>query len=806
MKSSVSVRELVEFILRSGDIDGGFASVKRAQEGTRLHQKFQKRAMEESDYQKEVPLRTEVQKDGILLTVEGRADGIFSEEIPGEIPGEISGEISSERAEGRCFVIDEIKTAAGSMARLTEDLYPLHWAQAECYAHIFAEEKDLPAVDVRLTYIHTESEEIRHFRRTYSRTALRDFFEEVTGRYCVWLKRQAEWEDLRNRTLFEAPFPYPRYREGQRTMAAYVYRAIANREKAFIQAPTGIGKTISAIFPALKAMAEKKTDKIFYLTAKRTTGIAAMAVLARVQDSGARLKIVEITARDTICPLEKRSCNPADCSYAKGHFDRINDAVFTTLCEEDLYTADRIRELADRHRVCPFEFSLDLSTWSDVVVCDYNYAFDPTASLRRFFSDEKTEYVLLVDEAHNLVDRARDMYSAELTREAFLGWIREAKKSGRGAKDPLLKAGQTVAGVLLALQKDMDGADFAELDGPPPELLASLKKWSDQMETYLADGGGRDSGEEMELYFEVLFFLRIADQYDEGYMTYLRREGASLTIRLFCYHPAGALDAVYDRVRSAVLFSATLSPAAYYKEFLGAKKEDAVISLPSPFDTKKFLVMAADQVPLTYRCREASIPAVAALIHETGAARPGNYFVFFPSFQYMGQVLSRYRDLYPEDTVLEQTSGMEEEDRRKMLLTMQDDGERRLCFAVLGGAFSESIDLTGDRVIGAVIVTVGLPQIGYERDRIRDHMETRGGQGFEYAYVYPGIGKVLQAAGRVIRTEEDRGVLLLIDARYRTARYQRLLPPEWYPIRRVDERNIQAVLREFWDRDEPDRQ
>lgn len=783
---TVSVRQMVEFILRSGDIDGGFSSVRRAQEGTRLHQKLQKQAMEEFDYQKEVPLLWEQESEGLCLVVEGRADGIFQREDP----------------EGTVMVIDEIKSVTVSLSHMTEDRYPLHWAQARCYAYIYAKQEGQQRMEVRLTYIHAESEELRYYYRMYTVDELERFFTEVTEAYMKWLRWHAAWKRLRNENLKELSFPYERFREGQRTMAAYVYRAVRNRQKAFIQAPTGIGKTISALFPAMKALGEGQGEKLFYLTAKRTTSLAALAILDHMVGNGLRCKILEVTAKDTMCPLEVRSCHPEDCPYARGHFDRINQAVFTLLNREDLYTSDRIRAWGDEFMVCPFELSLDLSSWSDIVICDYNYAFDPTASLKRFFGDMKTDFVLLIDEAHNLVDRAREMYSAELSKEQFLGAARAWKRSGRDPKDPLIRAANKVNRAFLTLKNEMGEEEYCELDGPPEELIRALKSWCQKLEDVLAENGGRVSEEEQELYFNALFFNRIAEQYSDSYVTYLKREGRELRIRMFCYHPAQSLKAIYENLRSVILFSATLMPAVYYKELLGAEEGDMAIDLPSPFNPEHRLVMAADQVQTTYQRREQSIPEIVKLIHEVGMARQGNYFVFFPSFSYLEQVREQYQEQYPEETLLVQRSGMEEAERRQLLQELQDDGCLRFVFAVLGGAFSESIDLRGDRVIGSVIVTVGLPQIGYERDQIRKSMETRNGQGFDYAYAYPGMGKVLQAAGRVIRTEQDRGIILLIDARYGQTRYQRMLPVDWYPIRRVTAHTIQDIVRNFWKQQE----
>ncbi|MCR5005586.1 MAG: ATP-dependent DNA helicase [Clostridiales bacterium] len=780
----VSVRQMVEFVLRSGDIDGGFSSVRRAQEGTRLHQKLQRQAMKDSDYRKEVYLSTEVQKEQVRLTVEGRADGIFTR--------------TSEEGEP-LVIIDEIKSVTEELDEITEETHPLHWAQAACYAYMYALEEDLTQVEVRLTYIHAETESVRYLYHAFSLAELEAIFQRLTDLYFVWVLRQDEWEQLRDRSLSEVSFPFPAYRPGQRAMAAYVFNAIRDGVKAFLQAPTGIGKTISALFPAIKAMEAGLTDKVFYITAKHTTGLAAMDAAARLQANGARIKIIEISSKDSMCPLEKRSCHPADCPMARGHFDRVNQAALEILSREDRLTSDQIRAWAEQYQVCPFELSLDLSTWADVVICDYNYVFDPSASLKRFFSERRTNYTVLVDEAHNLVDRARDMYSETLEKEAFLKLKKALKDRPMTGSTAAMKACDRVNKIFLRIKKECpEESRYSTIAGPPDDLILALRRFNESMELVLQNWHGNAPDDWLDVYFASLSFIRVAEQMDEHYITYVDQTRKSMSIKLFCYHPAGALNQVYQILGSVIFFSATLMPAPYYKEFLGATEEDLMAGLPSPFDPARRLIMIDDSIPLTYQHRDANVGQVAQRIHEAVHVRAGSYFIFFPSFAYMRKVLEAYRGDYPEDAVIEQETGMSDEARLAVLSQMQDDGTLRLVFAVLGGVFSESVDLVGDRLIGAIIVTVGLPQIGFERDQIRAQMDERLGEGFAYAYSYPGMGKVLQAAGRVIRTEEDKGLVLLIDERYRNASYQKLLPADWFPIRRVDATTMTDVIKRFW--------
>lgn len=775
----VSVRQMVEFVLRSGDIDGGFSSVRRAQEGTRLHQKLQKQAMKEMDYRKEVPLAVEAEQGGIILRVEGRADGIFEKDgLP---------------------VIDEIKSVTEDLDGITEETHPLHWAQACCYGYIYGMDRDCTSVTVRLTYIHAETESVRYLWHTFPMTELEEIFRNLTRLYFVWLERQEAWIGVRDASIRTAVFPYAAYRKGQRTMAAYVYKAIREGTKAFLQAPTGIGKTLSALFPAVKAMEAGLTDKVFYLTARHTTGLAALEAARQLQEKGARLKCIELSSKDSMCPLERRSCHPADCPKARGHFDRVGDAALAILNREDLLTSDRIRELAEIYNVCPFELSLDLATWADLVVCDYNYVFDPSASLKRFFSERQTGFTILVDEAHNLVDRAREMFSAGLSKESFLEIAADMKKHPQKGTVQAVKAANKVNKVFLALRRELpeEGTHHA-IAGVPQELLTALRRFNESMEAVLAEWHGNAPDPWLDLYFHSLFFIRIAEQMDENYVAYAVRQPRHMMVRLYCYHPAHVLSETYAILKSCIFFSATLMPIQYYKEFLGAEETDLTASLPSPFDPARRLILVDDTVPMTYRYREQSVPMVCLRIHQAVMAREGSYFIFFPSFAYMQQVAAQYQETYPDDPVQMQEPGMDDAARQAFLSRMQADGRRLLTFAVMGGVFSESVDLKGDRVIGAIVVTVGLPQIGFERDLIRDRMQERGGEGFAYAYSYPGVGKVLQAAGRVIRTEEDKGFILLIDERYRTAQYQKLLPADWFPIRRTDGSDLTEVLTQFW--------
>ena len=780
----ISVRQMAEFICRSGDLtSGGFQSPERALEGTKAHQKIQK--SRGGDYQKEVALsRTVDAGDGLSLVIEGRADGITT-------------------VDGR-LCVEEIKSTYASGESLGFDYEPTHRAQLLCYAAMICE--DEPGVLCRLTYYQLETEEEFSFEQYLTKEELEAFFADVAERCAMWVRWQNAHILARNTSLERLEFPYPEYREGQRTMAAYVYKTIQDGHVLFLQAPTGIGKTISALFPSLKAMGQGLTSKIFYLTAKNAAARAAQEALDRLSTQEPELLSVSITAKDKICPMPERACTPDVCPYAKGHYDRINDAVYEAVTAAADAEAggslkrEQILAIAEKHHVCPFELELDISTWSDVIIGDYNYAFDPTASLKRFFGEnEKTDYTLLVDEAHNLPERAQSMYSAELGRAPFVDL--QARFRGRPARVRRRLRRQLREIVTWFDEKEEVLSDRGACveASPPTVLTAALDGFREELADWLMKEGSADTAG-TQLYFDILFWLRMAEAYDDSSVVYSRKEGTDVQIRIYCVHPAEKLAERYDQVRAVILFSATLLPIAYYREMLEVKDEknpSQAICLPSPFDPSHLAVVSADGVRTDYKSREASIGDVCAVIYRTVHAHEGNYIVFFPSYPYLQRVADFYRDAYPGDTILLQESGMTEENREEWLGHFREDPPWTLAFAVMGGAFSEGIDLTGKRLIGTVIVTVGIPQIGLERDLVRDAMDRLTGSGFDYAYRYPGLNKVFQAAGRVIRTETDRGVIVLLDARYQEPVVRRNLPADW-DVKVTDPSRVGEVLEEFW--------
>ena len=774
----LSVRRLVEFLLRSGnlDSDSGGNALERAAEGAKIHRRLQKEAGE--GYQAEVFFSHRENFEDLCFRVEGRADGIFEENgLP---------------------VIDEIKTFSLPLASLPADGVQVHWAQAMCYAHFYAVSRECDPVAVRLTYCQTETQELRRLTRTFSAAQLSDFYQDLLARYAPWARFRLEWDSLRRETIQAMPFPFEAYRKGQRTLAGEVYRAIRDEKRLFCQAPTGVGKTISTLFPAVKAMGEELTSRIFYLTAKTVTRQAAADALAVMRRKGLRLKSVVLTAKEKICCQESPECTPSACPRAAGHFDRVNKALYDLLMQSDHFDRETLERTAELHQVCPFELSLDLSEWCDAVICDYNYLFDPVASLKRYFSEEKTNFTFLIDEAHNLPERGREMYTAELCKSDVLALKKEIGKQDKSI-GKMLTSLNTAMLALRSLCGETGQAESAEI---PEDFLRALYRFSVKCEEWLEIHREHPLRRQLlPLWFDVRFFLRISELYGPEYITQLRHRGSEIIIRLFCRDSARFLDESMGKGRASILFSATLSPLPYFVSVLGGGEEAKTLSIPSPFPKENLLLLLADQISTRYADRQRSLPEVAQMIGAFARAGNGNCIAYFSSYQYMEQAKSLVEEKFPDLQIVCQGRNMEEKERESFLSLFSEENSKPLLgFCVMGGIFSEGIDFYGNRLVGAVIVGVGLPQVNRRQELLREYYEQERGDGFSFAYRFPGMNKVMQAAGRVIRSEQDRGSVLLIDSRFSQPSYRRLFPQHWDLPRRVRRsEEISGLLQEFWD-------
>ena len=790
-KIKVSVRTLVEFIMRSGDLESGSGRMDAdaMQAGSRLHRKIQKGMG--SNYTAEVPLSVELPltdgEESFLLVVEGRADGVI-------------------RNQDDSFVIDEIKCTYRDVNAFTQ-AEQVHLAQALCYAYMLGiKEGKQETFGIRLTYCNIETEAIKYFNEELSGEELSAWFDGLIREYAKWAVWERRWKKLRNASAKELQFPFS-YREGQRDFTAGVYRSILREKKLFAMAPTGVGKTISTVFPAVKAVGEGLTEKLFYLTAKTIVRTVAEETFSLLADRGLMFKTVTITAKEKICVLEKPDCNPFSCPRAKGHFDRVNDALFDILTNEKNITRELIEVYAKKHMVCPFEFCLDLTLWADAVICDYNYVFDPTVALKRFFGGEgKNNFVFLVDEAHNLPERAREMYSATLWKEEFLNVKRLLGKQ----QPKLTKRLEACNKELLRLKRESEGfTEYTEFG----TLAMSLTRLMTECEEYLKDDKrpGTEREAVLNLYFEARHFLAMYDFSDTDYRFYTAYgEDGSFYARVQCMQPARALAEQLKKGKSAVFFSATLLPVRYYMEELGGTEEDYAIYVPSPFAKEQRLVAIGCDVNFRYTNRGRTMYGKAAdYILKFAAAKQGNYFVFFSSYRMLQDVAEvleeRLTSGVPAVYLHKQKTNMTETEREEFLARFEAEAEgTHIGLCVLGGIFGEGIDLKGERLIGAVIVGTGLPLVCDERELFRRYYEEReegSRDGFSCAYLYPGMNKVEQAAGRVIRTMEDKGAILLLDDRFTKSQYTALFPKEWYPYETVTMHTIQEVLEDFWKTD-----
>ena len=712
------------------------------------------------------------------MKIEGRADGLIH---------------TKEQV-----MVDEIKGVLRELDRVQEPA-GIHLAQAKCYASMVAEQEGVDEIGVQMTYCQMETEEVKRFQYSYRSNELKVWFDEVIRQYEKWAKFQIEWRKARNASVKGIEFPFP-YRKGQRDLAVSVYRTILRKKKLFIQAPTGVGKTISTVFPAVKAVGEELGEKIFYLTAKTITRTVAEQAFETLREQNLKFKVITLTAKEKICFCEETSCNPDDCPYAKGHFDRVNDAVYELLMQEDVMSREVLEAQARKHKVCPFEMALDVSTWVDGVICDYNYVFDPDARLKRFFAEGGAGgYLFLIDEAHNLVERGRQMYSAELCKEDFLA----VKKLVKGEAPRFAKRLEACNKILLAMKKECE--NYKVLDNISHFGIQLMNVLS-ETDRYLEECVDKEVRETvLDFYFQVRSFLNIYDGLDENYVVYTEyQENGRFVLKLFCVNPAANLQKCLDKGNSAVFFSATLLPIQYYKRLLSTEKDNYAVYIDSSFDTKKRLLMNGVDVSTRYAMRSREMyQRYATYIFRVVKAKMGNYLIFFPSYRFMEDVYQEFTQLLASDEeemeLVIQQKHMDEEERENFLRAFEMGREKSLIgFGVLGGIFSEGIDLTEDRLIGALIIGTGLPQVCREREIVKEYFDKKGMDGFAYAYQYPGMNKVLQAAGRVIRTEADRGMILLMDDRFATISYQRLFPREWEQHAYCQVDSLAGQLQEFW--------
>ncbi|MCI8427299.1 MAG: ATP-dependent DNA helicase [Lachnospira sp.] len=813
----ISVRNLVEFIFKTGDINTGLGmgqDIMAMQEGAKIHRMLQKEAGE--CYHAEVSLKVQIERQtdnniDYQIQLEGRADGIIYD---------------LDKPDNSNVCIDEIKTMQSDINMLKEPIY-VHKAQAMCYGYMYLMQNHLENIDIRLTYCNSQTREIKQYTEHFTAAVLIDWFDNVIETFSKWIDFLLKHKQSRKSSIVNLQFPYD-YRPGQRNLVVSVYKAIQQKRNLYIQASTGVGKTLSTIFPTVAAMGQDYVDKIFYLTSKTITRTVAQNTYKLLQENGLCIKTVTLTAKEKICFDENCRCNPLECPYAKGHFDRINDAVYNIIAENNFIDRECVEKYAMKYQVCPFEMQLDISNWCDSIICDYNYVFDPSVGLKRYFSDGvKGDYAFLVDEAHNLVDRARQMYSAVLVKEEFLKIKRMLSTVSYGTS--VVRNLEKCNKELLMLKRQCDTyrvISDAELLGRLPEYLsclaAELSVFFEKYKTY------PEKDTLLEFYFHVKFFMFIYDKLDNKYQIYTEHDdNGNFCVCLFCVDPSNNIAQCLEMGRSTIFFSATLLPVNYFKEMLSGEVSDYAVYAESSFDDDNRCVVVASDVSSRYaRRNNTEYQKICAYIYDTVTAHDGKYMVYFPSYSYMNEVTVLYERLYlvhrlqfeesesinfntndNKDTIenaklhlVVQENNMKEA-QKEWFLRLFDEGNYKgslVGFCVIGGAFSEGIDLREESLIGVIIVGTGLPMICRQRNILREYFDSIGKDGFSYAYLYPGMNKVLQAAGRVIRTASDKGIIELLDNRLLRDEYQSLYPKEWKQVYTVSQSQIKNILLEFW--------
>lgn len=777
---SISVRDLVQTVLAAGDRRSGFVSPERAQQGTTVHRQIQ--ASRGEAYQREVAVRTTVVDAELTLVVQGRIDGVFDRD--------------------GVTVIEEIKSTRKPLADLDPDPGGLHFSQALVYAYIYADSNQLDEVRIHLTYSHIDSGESRTFERDCPIAYLLGVFDDISGRYLERVREIYHWQEIRDSSIRKLRFPFPEFRPGQEILIDEVQQAIENRYALFVQAPTGLGKTLAVLCPAVREIEAGSCERIFYLTARTTTREAAETALEQMKQCGLRLKSITLTAKDKVCFKAETVCEPNYCEYIAGYNDRLNDAV------RDIFTIDRLTrdliiDFAKKHRVCPFEYALDLSLLCDCIICDYNYLFDPRVYLTRFFNGAARDYVFLIDEAHNLVDRSRDMFSAVLEKKAFLDLSRIVN---REQDADLFEAVKQLNQWLLEAckEKRLEEQGFATEATVPQAFIDLLEDFLAPADTILSGKIDLPCRDQLQdLYYRALFFnkiFKLAGQ-SEAFVCTLEQQGSNVRIKLLCLDPSRMIAKATGKARATVFFSATLMPENYFFNlFGGIEGIDQAFQLDSPFPPHNLSISLVDSISTRYRDRHQSYDTVASYLQTFVAQKKGNYLIYFPSFAYLKEVFERFAAGAGGMDLFRQERTMTEPQRDEFLKQYTVEREKSLVsFVVSGGIFGESIDLPGEQLIGVAIIGVGLPQVNRERNLIRDHFEAQSGNGFHYAYTYPGMNRVLQAAGRLIRTDTDRGALLLIDDRFGTDLYRRLFPSGWPDGQSVmDVEHLAEVLQMFW--------
>jgi len=774
---SISVKDIVELLYGSGNITSTKNLLQRAQEGTDIH-KYWQNQYSETD-KKEVVCQIKYEQEDLTLSIQGRIDGVLIRENE--------------------VIIEEIKSTHMDFDQLELETTPSHFAQAKIYAYIYAITNNLKRINVLLTYIQVNDLKVKQFNKSFTIKQLETYYLKTVEKYIQWEDKIKLHEETRQKSIIGLEFPFPEYRLNQREMMAYIYRNILNQGKLYLEAPTGIGKTIASLFAGLKAI-NKPRQKIFYNTAKNDGKKVVIDTIKLLEEKGLVTKSIEITAKDSMCFLDKRDCDPEVCKYAKGYYSRIFKTIDDVYSNETLLTKELVKHYAKKHTVCPFELSLDLSNYADIIICDYNYVFDPMAHLIRYFEDDQYNPILLCDEAHNLVDRSRKMYSSSLTESMFI----KALEISRYVKpDPSYEINQVLE-VFSAAKITLLEVDFVQKEEVNPNLLLYLRKLAVKLDKIFSDDKIKFERQELQdFYFEVSRFLKINEFYNNDFVYVIERYEEDIIISINCLNASEFINQTIDNhCEAANFFSATLTPMFYYKSLITSNLGED-ISLISDFSQNNLLLLAIDDISTRYKDRDYSIDKIVQATKALVNGKKGNYIIFFPSYAYLNKLEGILLDEIENVNFISQKRNMFSHERDDMMNLFKDESDVSQVFLfVMGGIFGESIDLIGDQLSGVLIVGVGLPAIAPFNNILKSHYDLTFDNGFDYAYTYPGLNKVIQAVGRVIRTKTDRGVALLLDDRFTTRKYLRLYPKFWSHLSVCNDMvELGKMIKDFW-RDE----
>lgn len=771
MKKQLAVKEIAYFLYSSGDLTSEFFSNYSSLDGTRAHQYLQKKYNAES--RSEVYVKHEITIDDYELLITGFIDGVL----------DIDGK----------KILEEIKSTKVNLDDIEIDYHQEHLAQLKIYAYIYCKTNGLDGINTRLTYVKLVTYEVKSFDEYYSINQLEDFFNKSINKYLDWLNILEEANNNKIDSIKNITFPFENMRDGQRDLMKASYYTMKNNDILYALAPTGIGKTMATLFSSLKSL-EEPEQKLFYLTPKSIQKGICVDSVKILMEQGLRLKSLVLTSKEKSCLNDKKICDPEKCGFAKGFFNRLKGAVDEIFNMTDLYDSDVINKVAIKHMICSFEFSLYLSYFCDLVICDYNYVFDPKAHLIRYFDDNTYKPKILIDEAHNLISRSKDMYSATIL-------ISDVLRLNQLVHNLDISFNTTVKQLVLALSvyderisKDMFYYGYFLDDN----IFNCLYKLKNKSETIFSDNQtflNRD--EAVDLYFRIKGFIDIAEYFDDNHVFIVKKIEDDYEVSINCLDASEyILETIKDKCFGAIFFSATLYPIDYHMDLL-TKGEGKYLMLDSPFAQDNLKLIVKDNVSTKYKDRESSIDNIIDTTNTLLNSKKGNYIIFFPSYKYIDLFLEKFDTKDYE--IIKQTSSLSEFERNSIFDKFKGEDKNKLGLFVMGGVFSEGLDYVADALSGVIIVGVGLPQVNLLNNIVKEFFELKYNRGFDYAYTYPGFNKVVQSAGRVIRTESDRGVVIIIDERYKYRLYRNIMPRHWNHSKTINnDYDLKYELESFW--------